>query len=297
MIRIGSACGRPPTARSRCGRIILSAILAAIVNLPVALKAGDEEDRYGSWFFTSDEVEAAYQYQQSFGERLRFPLRAGPCLFRDGEFATSYRRSQFAVSCRFVMEVTRHLKEMLETGAAKFLFPLDADHAHLGVPLDVWNNKYKNLPAEQVFAAMLREPGLVALYHTAEHLRVTDRKTGKVNAAAKVWQEKRNVLGYFDGRPIRILPSDPKGQGVGMPESFYSYGGFSFLASPRGELYLVSGANMITFDSLSTLAMSRISRSKMPITVTGNWCAPVNDRVGENAVSGGVSRSPEDAPL
>ena len=60
MIRIRPTKGRRPTARSRCVRIILSAFLAAIVNLPVALNAGDDEDRYGSWFFTSDEIEAAY---------------------------------------------------------------------------------------------------------------------------------------------------------------------------------------------------------------------------------------------
>ena len=58
MIRIRPTKGRRPTARSRCVRIILSAFLAAIVNLPVALNAGDDEDRYGSWFFTSDEVES-----------------------------------------------------------------------------------------------------------------------------------------------------------------------------------------------------------------------------------------------
>ena len=33
-----------------------------------------------------------------------------------------------------------------------------------------------------------------------------------------------------------------------MPEAYYSYGGFSFLASPRGELYLSVVSNMITFD-------------------------------------------------
>ena len=114
--------------------------------------------------------------------------------------------------------------------------------------MEVWNNKYKNLSLEQVFPAILREPGLVALYHTAEHLRVTDRKTGAVDAEAKAWQEKGNVLGYFDGRPIQILQPDPKSSGVAMPEDYYSYGGFSFLASPRGELYLASGLNMITFD-------------------------------------------------
>ncbi|HEX9264907.1 MAG TPA: hypothetical protein VF977_11085, partial [Candidatus Binatia bacterium] len=58
--------------------------------------------------------------------------------------------------------------------------------------------------------------------HTAEHLRVTDRKSGTVNGVAKAWQEKRNVLGYFDGRPIKILAPDPKGQGVAMPVDYYS---------------------------------------------------------------------------
>jgi len=43
MIRIRPTKGRRPTARSRCVRIILSAFLAAIVNLPVALNAGDDE--------------------------------------------------------------------------------------------------------------------------------------------------------------------------------------------------------------------------------------------------------------
>lgn len=250
MIIYGSTDRKSSTTWLRIGRNVLSVVLAAILNLPIvpSIGAAEDDDRYGSWFFTSEEVQVAYQYQQNYGERLRAPLRAAGCLFRDGEFAAYYRRSEFAVSCRFVLEVTRHLKEMLDAGAAKFLFPLDADHAHLGVPMAVWNKKYKDLPVEQVFPAILLEPGLVALYHTAEHLRITDRKTGAVNTDAKAWQAKRNVLGYFDGRPIKILPPDPKGQGVGMPEEYYAYGGFSFLASPNGELYLASGSNMITFD-------------------------------------------------
>jgi len=226
---------------------VLTAVMVSLVNFSWTAVA-EEDDRYSKWFFTSEEIEAAYHYQQDYGERLRFPLRAGACQFHDGEFATLYRRSEFAVSCHFILEVTRHLKEMLDVGAAKFLFPLDADHAHLGVPMAVWNKKYKNLPVEQVFPTILREPGLVALYHTAEHLRVTDPKSGTVNGVAKAWQEKRNVLGYFDGRPIKILAPDPKGQGVAMPVDYYSYGGFNFLASSRGELYVSSGLDMITFD-------------------------------------------------
>ena len=233
---------------SRCAPVILACVID-IFSQTTGLGAAADDDRYSSWFFTAEEVTAAYQYQQNYGERLRYPLRASNCLFHaSGEFATSYRRHPLAVSCRFVLEVTRHLKEMLDAGAAKYLFPLDADHGHLAVPLELWDSKYKSLSVDQVFPAILREPGLVALYHTAEHLRITDRKTGAVNAEAKAWQEKRNVLGYFDGRPIQILSPDPKGAGVAMPENYYSYGGFNFLASPRGEIYLSAGTNMITFD-------------------------------------------------
>jgi hypothetical protein len=208
----------------------------------------DDVVLFDSWYFTAEEVEAAYQYQLHFGERLRAPLRAGNCSFRDGEFRATYRRTEFSVPCRFISEVRRHLREMLAEGAAKYLFALDADHAHLGVPIALWNEKFKHLPADEVLPALVREPALVALYHTAEHLRITDRKTGKVNEQAKAWLEKRNVLGFFDGRSIRILTPHPGGQGVAMPEGYYTYGGFTFLASPRGELFLALNQKFVTFD-------------------------------------------------
>ena len=227
-----------------CGALTMS---VGAVNLSRSALANDE-DPYSSWYFTSEEITAAYQYQQNYGERLRAPLRATECAFRDGEFATFYRGVRFPISCRFINEVTRHLKQMMDVGAARYLFPLDADHAHLGVPKEVWNKKYKDLPPEEIFPALVRDPGLVALYHTAEHLRITDRKNGAVNADAKAWQEKRNVLGYFDGRPIKILTPYANGQGASMPEDYYSYSGFTFLASPRGDLFLTRGSNVITFD-------------------------------------------------
>jgi len=226
----------------------IAVLLGMLAVGPSARAADNEDDAYSRWYFTADEVEAAYQYQQNYGERLRAPLRAGECVFRNVEFSANYRGTKIAVPCRFVTQVTRHLKEMLDGGAAKFLFPLDADHAHLGVPKEAWNQKYKDLPVEQLFAALVRDPGLVALYHTAEHLRVTDRKTGALNSDAKKWQDKRNVIGYFDGRPNKILPAQPNGQGASMPEEYYSYSGFTFLASPRGELFLSLGTSMVTFD-------------------------------------------------
>jgi hypothetical protein len=239
---------RAPVSPGRLERIVSSGALAMFLVFAGAGAHADNEERYDGWYFTAEEVGAAYLYQESYGERLRDPLKAGGCLFRGGEFAVRQGSAHFMVSCRFVEEVTRHLKEMIDTGAAKFLFPLDADHAHLGVPLAAWKKKYQHLPPDEVVPALLRDPGLVALYHTAEHLRVTDRRTGAVDPAAKAWLAKRNVLGYFDRRPIEILSPHPDGQGVSMPEDYYAYSGFSFLASPKGELYLSAGTRIVPFD-------------------------------------------------
>jgi hypothetical protein len=140
---------------------------------------------------------AAHEYQERYGERLRNPLRGGGCFLGRQEFTATYRRTAFEAPCRFINEVARHLKEMLIGGAAQYLFPLDADHAHLAVPSEVWMKKYRKLSADQIIAALFRESTLVALYHTAEHLDINDPKTGQVNEKAKAWREKRNVLAFL----------------------------------------------------------------------------------------------------
>ena len=81
------------------GRTALAMIVGAICLLSNAPNSAavDDDDRYSSWFFTSEEVAAAYQYQQNYGERLRFPLRAGPCLFA----AANLRPPTGAIHWRF----------------------------------------------------------------------------------------------------------------------------------------------------------------------------------------------------
>ena len=56
------------------------------------------------------------------------------------------------------------------------------------------------------------------------------------------------MLGFFDGRVIEILPPHPAGYGVGMPPGYNSYGGFNFLANPRGELFLFHNNKVVPFD-------------------------------------------------
>ena len=74
---------------------------------------------YDTWFFTAEEIEAAHQYQENYGERLRNPLRARDCMFGQNEITAKHNGTQFFVPCRFIMETTRHLREMLAMGAAR----------------------------------------------------------------------------------------------------------------------------------------------------------------------------------
>jgi len=228
--------------------IMKTALIVIAIAMLTGLSYGQEMPDSDPWYFSAEGIRTAYRYQQSFGERLRSPVRGRDCLLGKQRFVGSFRGKNFSAPCRFVTETIRHIKEMLVAGAARYLFPLDADHAHLAIPLELWEKKYRWLPKDTLLSALLEEPTLAALYHTAEHLIVVDGNTKEGNEEIKKWKERRNVLGFYDGRPIQILPPDPRGFGVGAPASYYTVGGFAFLASPGGELSLFMDGKAIVFD-------------------------------------------------
>ncbi len=223
-------------------------VIAAVLFFVMIASTVHAESDLDPWYFSASEIETAYRYQEMFGERLSNPLKARDCLLGKNEFVATYKGKEFLAPCSFVKETLRHIKEILEKGAAKYLFPLDLDHAHLALPANLWENKYSHLPRENILPALLREPALAALYHSAEHLTVVDAGSRKVNPEAKEWKEKRNVLGFYDGRPIKILTPNANGSGVGVPESYESFGGFNFAANPKGQLHVFVGNKAIVFD-------------------------------------------------
>ncbi len=191
------------------------------------------------WHFTAKEIEIAYRYQINYGKRLKQPLKAASCFFGASDFSAVFYGKQRRLPCRFVSETLRHLKEILQAGAARYFFPLDLNHAHLAIPRTSWREKYSKLPSAMILPAMINDPQLVALYHSAEHLKAFDPNTGRINPAVKEWREKRNILGFYDGRPIKILPPHPDGAGVSVPDRYWSYGGIEFLATRGAGLPVI----------------------------------------------------------
>lgn len=199
------------------------------------------------WYFSAKEIEAAYRYQENFGKGLKQPLRATSCIWGAEDFSATIYGEQHRLPCRFVTETLRHLKEILLAGAARYIFPLDLDHAHLAVPKTSWREKYRDLPSEQILPAMINDPQLVALYHSAEHLKV-ESAGGRVNPALRQWQNKRNILGFYDGRPIKILPPHPAGNGVSVPNIYWSYGGIEVLTSRSATLAIFLEDSAVAVD-------------------------------------------------
>ncbi len=200
------------------------------------------------WYFTADEIEIAYRYQQNFGQRLGHPLKARDCYFGKPDFIASFRGKEFVAPCPFVLQTTRHLKTILEKGAAKYLFPLDLDHAHLAIPTNLWREKYNQTSGREVLQQILREPTLVALYHTAEHLSEGNRKNSPMSAQAENWKAQRNILAFYDGRPLQILPPYPDGSARERVDGHQTVVTFFFLEHPLGELIVSALGKSHSFD-------------------------------------------------
>ena len=201
-----------------------------------------------SWYFTAVEIEAAYRYQERFGQRLLRPIKPAECNFGKHSFSASHQGREFLAPCRFITEMKGHLKSMIEMGAARYLFPLDADHAHLAIPGEIWDSEYSNVVADKSLEEALRDPRLVALYHTAEHLTISDSTNGTAISESREWRDKRNVLGFFNGRPLAILPPNPDGSAQAPPEQYRNVVTVYFLAHRLGEVVLSVRGEAIPFD-------------------------------------------------
>jgi hypothetical protein len=161
------------------------------------------------------------------------------------EFAASYQGRRFVAPCRFIAETVRQLRELLESGAAKYLFPLDIDFADLAVPAHVYRSKYEQLPREEILPALLREPTLVAIYHTALHLHPEQNNK---ESGMTLWAKKRTVAGFYDGRSNRVLSRRSDGEVYNEPVGLVRLGSFTMMAHFLGELAFLAGETVVTFD-------------------------------------------------
>jgi hypothetical protein len=222
------------------GRKTVMTIALALAVCVGRSHAGDDP-----WFSTAHEIAHAYKYQVQFGARLRNPLKPESCSYGQKDFTASYQGRQFAAPCRFISETIRQLRELLESGTAKYLFPLDVDHGDFAIPADVWEAKYKKLSAEEILPKLLREPKLMAIYHTAVHLNA---EANRKESATNIWGQKRTVVGFYNGRPNEVLPKRSHKELYFQPGGLVRFGGFTMMGHQLGELVFMSGETVVVFD-------------------------------------------------
>jgi len=219
----------------------------------------------GLWFFTANEIAVAYRFQQHYGARLLYPLKPEGCLYGQEEFIASFRGKQFPAPCRFVTETIRHLRETLELEVAKYLFPLDLDYGRLGVPSELWKTKYSKLSDAEQLRALLREPSLVVLYHTAAHLKP---EADTRSAGGENWQ-KKNLLGFYNGQPMKILSRGSDEALASGLEGYTWLNDFKILAHYLGDLQFVIRSTVVTFDiSFDDERAAEVSPKPVNVSVT-----------------------------
>lgn len=195
--------------------------------------------RYGKdgWFFTPEKMKEIYE-QEYNGEKILRNL----VFKKDGEWFGLYDGKEFKVPQEFFDITLLHLKAMLEQKVARYLFRLDAFHGHFFVPEDKYS-KYAPLKNFNETRLLVEDKNLGILYHNSEHLKPNaDLESAKIHS-------KRNVIGWYNGRPIEILPLPTKTKSTAESTPGRNIGlELKFAANKDGEFSVIVDEKEIRLD-------------------------------------------------
>lgn len=206
----------------------------ALIALLLTLNAARARAGEDPWFFSPEAIAAAHRYQRQFGARLHNPADPRECYYGRDRFIAVYHGKSVTLPCAFINATKRQLNQLLGSGAARYLFPLDVGEARLAIPADVYAGKYDGLNIEEILPRLLSEPTLVAIYRNQTHALAMNKYS---NAAGKTL-----VVGYYDGRPNRSLPQEQSVPG------FVELGTIYLMEHFLGELTIMSEQRVVTFD-------------------------------------------------
>jgi len=231
--------------------IAITLLHAFMFSHDVDLSPVSRSDYRKRWFYTLDEIKALYEKEYRKGERLENFVR-----IKNGKAIAYCKGAQFEIPEKFIKTTLRHLEKMLEKGCAKYIFRLDACHSHLFISSESFFKKGENLTFAEMITTFIKNENMGALYHNAEHLALRKPpKTGKIDPVAENLIKKRNMIGWYDGRPLEFTypkPSDPipliQGNTAGIPEGYYGSWTITFKANKNGEFIVRHGCQEIRID-------------------------------------------------
>ena len=235
----------PLKRRDHMNMFFILYLTVLVVLLPIS--TGHAACRNNPPSLTANQTEIASGYREHFGQPLSRHLKAVDCFSGRTEFVASVHGKTFLAPCRFITETTRHLTEISASEGGNS-FPLFVDHAHLAVTSELWEQKYRKLPNDQILPVMLRDPSLVAIYHAACSLPIVERKTAGGTPKTKEQDKKRQVVGFYDGRAMENLPYLKHGAGFDQAQHYRLFTWVYISAHPFGELAFSAKGTSMAFD-------------------------------------------------
>jgi len=205
---------------------------------------GTIPSRYGeNWDSSYEQMKVVYDREYDGEKILKNRFR------RDGKrIIGSMNGKEIEVPAEFVGRVLGHLKRMLEAGALRFIFRLDAFHGHPYMDADLYEQRYGNELQDVVEETriLLADRDVEILYHNSEHLGHAD------NPAVRELVQKRNVIGRTVDASVEILPL-PEGPGRvtarSAPEGTTNFRAYiKFAANKNGEFAISFKGKEIRLD-------------------------------------------------
>lgn len=189
------------------------------------------------WFFTPEKMKEIYD-QEYNGEKV---LKNR--VFRAGDSWWGLVDSkEFKIPKEFFNITLSHLKAMLEQKTARYIFRLDAFHGHLFVPESGYS-KYADATSVGEAHLLVNDRNLGILYHNSEHLQFNaDPESENIRL-------KRNVIGWYDGRPIEVVPIPTKTKRTAADTPGHDLQpSFKFAANKDGEFSMNVDGKEIRLD-------------------------------------------------
>ena len=92
--------------------------------------------------------------------------------FEHQKFYAYYNNEQIEIPIRLIKSVTAHIETALAMGYAKNIIFSDMGHAHMLIPLSVYNRVHNSMEMTKLISFFYNHPQTKFLYHTAEQLKM-----------------------------------------------------------------------------------------------------------------------------
>lgn len=194
----------------------------------------------GGWLYSYKEMQGIYDREYHEEKILKNVVKK-----KEGKWIGYSKGHEFVIPREFIDKTLSLLRQLMEAKTARFLFRLDASHGHFFVPLPA-GEKYEKVHDPEEARFLMQDQLAGVLFHNSEHLRPNPDDPGEVKIFSR-----RNVIGWYDGRPLTVLPLPEEDQGTAAKIPDQSVGvdlDFKFAAHKDGQFKIVVDGKEIRLD-------------------------------------------------